>query len=123
MNPLTQLVWLVMLTPPDCRLEDADRFPPPDFCRAQMKFYCEVRADLSARIAWHECRPEYVEYYRALYERAGWHWQVWDSLNAAVSGEGPDPAHRMKWLRRFRELVGEEVYWSGNLNFKTPLDP
>lgn len=113
MDPMTLVVWCVMTCPRETSLADCRRFPPPDFCRQQMKRLMDRRCWIEGQMAWYAGRD--VSDWITLRNEVIYLWSVWDACNAAVGGEGPSEEHRMKWLIRFRELVGEEAYWSGQL--------
>ena len=120
------LVMVAMLSPPACRLEDAERFPPPFMIHKAVADNVEYRLWLEKQILWDSAGGrERLELQEALSETLALH-AIHDSLGGGIGYDGPSmesnpeaaKEYRLLWFSRFRELVGEDVYWGS-----APLPP
>lgn len=118
---LAVLVFVAALTPPPCRLEDARRFPPPAYIRQAVNLNKEYQAHLGRLILWREQSGRDCSNLREALDEARHLLIVYDSIGGGIGYDGPqEPGpgateYRLRWLNSFRELVGEEAYWSAEL--------
>ena len=111
---LSALTVIALFAPPDCRLEDAERFPEPAVCEAMECFYRQ-RLDWLKRSPpleswhWQEWNDQIAE--------ARWRFDCWDWAGAARQCEGRGPDYWLYSLRRLRQLIGEEAYQSARMPY------
>lgn len=106
------LVLLALLTPPDVKLSDRERFPPRECAHASLTFNREYHAHIAARRSL-DLRNE--EYWSETLEETAALYEAWDWLHAAQEGEGKGEEYWLHSLRRLRELIGEEAYQQGTM--------
>ena len=111
-NAFSCLLFVAALTPPDCRLEDRERFPSRAEAYAGLQLAREHRR-------WHEQQFPLATWrlceWRECGRDARWCFDCWDWLHAAQQGEGRGPDYWLYSLRRLRTLIGEEAYQAGRL--------
>lgn len=129
MNPLAAITWLAMLAPPATRLSDVERFPPADHLRACVKANLEYQCWLNHQIVWRSSGGRDCSGLQDAYAETKQLHAIYDALGGAAGYDGPSMesnpdgamSYRLHWLWRFRELVGEAAYWSGELPPPVPL--
>lgn len=103
------MLWLPWC-PPDCRLEDRDRFPPAAVCYSAECFW-------RARLCWLEHNRPLESWHqnewREQIRQARWIYDVYDWCGAAQGNEGRDRDYWLYSLRRLRLLIWDEAYFAG----------
>jgi len=99
------------------RLYECYRWPPRSVCLDAKHFNEVHRQWVDGQLGFFLHR---VEELRADREETMFLWHVWDALEGATHVE-MGPSYRRRWMMRYKELVGDERFYSGELLPSIPV--